>query len=321
MNKEAASVQASRVAIIGCGHVGTTAAYALLQSELVREIVLLDAEPDRAEGEAMDLQHAVPLGPPVQVWAGDYGEAARSDIVVMAAGASGKPGESRLDMLDRNVGIVRDCLEQLLREGFEGILLMTTNPVDVLAQIAQRESGLPVQRVLGTGTVIDTARLRELLGEELGVEARSVHAFILGEHGDSEMAAWSCAHIAGVPLADFAPADRQPDYNQLLQRVRRAGPEVAARKGSTSFAIASCVRRICEAILRDEHTVLPVSTRMQGQYGIDGVYLSTPCVVGARGVERVIELPLSEAEQGDLRASADVLRRALEGLAAKEGTA
>ncbi len=300
-----------RVAVIGCGNVGATTAYALLQSHLVRELVLLDVNEEKAEGEARDLQHAVPLGPPVQVWVGDYAEAARSAIVVVTAGSAGKQGGSRLDLLDDNIGVIRDCVRQLRAHDFDGILLMTTNPVDILAQVAQEESGLPTERVLGTGTVIDTARLRQMLGDELGVEARALDAFILGEHGDSEIAAWSCAHVAGMPLADFAGTKGPlPAWDEILHRVRRAGPEVAERKGSTTFAIASCVTRICEAILRDEHSVLPVSTRLSGQYGIDGVYLSTPCVVGARGVERVITLPLSETELKDLRASADVLRRA-----------
>ncbi len=316
MNSETAPapVRDNRVAIIGAGNVGATTAYALLQSELVREIVLLDRDGEKAEGEAMDLQHAVPLGPPVRVWAGDYRDAARSAIVVMTAGAANQPGESRLDLLERNVGVLRDCMGQLLREDFGGILLMTTNPVDVLAYLAQREGDLPAHRVIGTGTVIDTARLRQALGQELGVEGRAVDAFILGEHGDSEIAAWSCARLAGVPLADFGGADRLPDRDELLRRVRGAGPDVLARKGSTSFAIASCVRRICEAILRDEHTVLSVSTLLSGEYGIGDVYLGTPCVVGARGIERVIALPLSDDERGALHASADVLRRTREEL-------
>jgi L-lactate dehydrogenase len=310
---DALPLHANRVAIIGAGNVGATAAYALLRSEIVREIVLLDQDADKAEGEAMDLQHAVPLGPPVEVRAGDYDDAARSAIAVITAGAANKPGggaASRLDLLETNAGVVRDCVGQLVQRGFEGILLMTTNPVDVLAQIAQEEFDLPPERVIGTGTVLDTARLRHLLADALGVEARAVDAFILGEHGDSEIAVWSGARVAGVPLADFAAPGSLPDRDTLLQRVRGAAPEVVARKGNTSFAIASCVARICAAILRDERGVLPVSTRLRGEYGIDGVYLSTPCVVGANGVERVIELPLDAGERDALRASADLLRRA-----------
>ena len=306
----------SRVAIIGCGHVGSTSAYALLLNGAAREIVLVDASAEHAEGEAMDLQHAVPLGRPVRVWAGDYLDAARASLVVIAAGVGGRPNESRLDLLGRNVVVVRDCVRQLMKEGFDGIILMTTNPVDVLAQVAQAESGLAAGRVIGSGTVLDSSRLRAMLGEALGIEARSVHAYIIGEHGDSEIAAWSAARVAGVPLLDYCASDC-PDFDVILQRVRRAAPEIIGRKGYTSFAIASCVERISEAILRDEHTVLPVSTRTSGQYGIEGVYLSLPCVVGRAGVERVIELPLSDSEREGLRASAEVLRRTYEKISVK----
>ena len=300
-----------RIAIIGCGHVGATSAYALMMRGTARELVLLDSNRDIAEGEAMDLQHAVPLHRPVRIRAGDYGDAAQAAIVVIAAGVGSRPGESRLDLLGRNVGVVRECMKRLLAEDFAGIVLMTTNPVDVLAQVAQEESGLPVGRVIGSGTLLDSARLRAMLGAELGVEASSVHAYIVGEHGDSEIAGWSSAHVAGVPLHEYARNAESTRPDVLLERVRQAAPEIIKSKGYTSFAIASCVARICDAILRDERTVLPVSTRLYGQYGISDVYLSLPCVVGRGGVERVIELPLDEAEQTGLRASADVLRRTL----------
>ncbi len=313
MNRESASTARNRVAVIGCGHVGATTAYALMLNGLAPEIVLVDKDPARAEGEAMDLQHAVPISRPVRVWAGTYADAAGAAIAVIAAGAGGTPGESRLDLLDRNVGVIRECIRELKQEGFGGILLMTTNPVDILAQIAQEESGWPTGRVIGSGTVLDTARLRAILGETLEVEPRSVHAYIIGEHGDSEIAAWSTAQVAGVPLMDFA-AEGSIHRDAILKQVRRAAPEIIERKGYTSVAIASCVVRICEAILRDEHTVLPVSTIMTGQYDIDGIYLSLPCVVGRQGVERVIELPLDDAERQGLRASAAVLHSTLKKL-------
>jgi L-lactate dehydrogenase len=302
------------VAVIGCGHVGATSAYALMWGGVASEIVLVDRDARRAAGEAMDLQHAVPLGRPVRLWAGDYADAAAADIAVIAAGVGGRPGETRLDLLGRNVVVVRDCMRELLAAGFRGIVLMTTNPVDVLAQVAQAESGLAAGRVVGSGTVLDSARLRALLGDALGVEARSVHAYVVGEHGDSEVAAWSAARVAGVPLRDFCAPGECPDFGETLQRVRRAAPEIIEHKGHTAFAIASCVARICEAILRDERTVLPVSTMLTGQYGIEGVYLSLPCVVGRGGVERVVELPLDDAEREGLRASAEVLRRTLAGV-------
>ncbi len=317
-----------RIAIIGCGHVGATSAYALMTHGTAREIVLIDKDRARVEGEAMDLQHATPLARPVNIWAGDYEDAAPAAIAVIAAGAGSVPGETRLDLLGRNVHVVRECILHLLEAGFNGIVLMTTNPVDVLAQVAQEESGLLTKRVIGSGTVLDSARLRQMLGAEFGIEGRSVHAYIIGEHGDSEIAAWSSARVAGVPLEDFCKRTEGDgefreclDFNDLLNRVRRAAPEIVKRKGYTSFAIASSVSRICEAILRDEHTVIPVSTMMRGQYGVTGVYLSTPCVVGASGVERIIELPLSEEEKAGLRASADVLRRTLNQLNQRHSSA
>jgi L-lactate dehydrogenase len=305
-----------RIAVVGCGHVGTTSAYALMLRGLAREIVLLDVDRARAEGEAMDLQHAVALSRPVEVWAGDWRDAAGADIVVVAAGVGGRPGESRLDLLGRNAVVVRELVGRLAAEGFGGVLLMTTNPVDILAQLAQEVSGLPVARVISSGTVLDSARLRSMLGRRLGVEARSVHAYVVGEHGDSEVAAWSAARVAGVPLGEFCEGAGMecPDFGELLARVRRAAPDIIERKGHTSYAIASCVARICEAVLRDEHTILPVSTLTTGQYGIEGVYLSLPCVIGRAGVERVVEIPLDETERAGLVASAGVLRRTLESL-------
>ena len=314
MSVVAGEVNQGRVCVVGCGHVGTTSAYALLLGGLAREVVLLDLDERRAEGEAMDLEQAAALTRPVEVRAGNWDDAARSAIVVVAAGVGGRPGESRLDLLGRNVVVIRDVMENLLSRGFGGIVLMTTNPVDVLAQFAQEFSGLPAGRVISSGTVLDSARLRAMLGRELGVEPRSIHAYVVGEHGDSEIAAWSSARVAGVPVREFCEGQgiACPDFDELLRRVRRAAPDIIERKGYTAFAIASCVARICEAVLRDERSVLPVSTRLTGQYGIEGVYLSLPCVVGSDGVERVIEIPLDEREREGLRASADILRRTVE---------
>ena len=320
MSVSSSEVNQGRVCVVGCGHVGTTSAYALLTGGLAREVVLLDVDARRAEGEAMDLEQAAALARPVEVRAGGWDDAAHSAVVVVAAGVGGRPGESRLDLLGRNVVVIRDVMRNLLSRDFGGVLLMTTNPVDVLAQFAQEFSGLAVGRVIGSGTVLDSARLRAMLGRHLGVEPRSIHAHVVGEHGDSEIAAWSSARVAGVPLREFCEGAgvECPDFEEMLRRVRRAAPDIIERKGYTSYAIASCVARICEAVLRDEHSVLPVSTRLSGQYGIEGVYLSLPCVVGRRGVERVIELPLDDRERDGLRASADILRRTVESM--KEGS-
>ena len=306
----------NRVAIIGCGHVGATSAYSILMNGTVEELVIVDEDGEKLLGEVMDLQHAVPLASPVRIWAGDYEDAASADIVIIAAGVGSKPGETRLDLLSRNAVVIREIVQKLMRFNFDGIILMTTNPVDILAQIAQEESGLPPAGVIGSGTVLDTARLRFLLGEELGIEAGSVHAYIIGEHGNSEVATWSAARVGGAPLVDFCQPNC-PDFPKILETVRQAAPEIVRRKGYTSFAVASCVNRICTAILRDERTILPVSTMTGGQYGIDGVYLSLPCVVGRDGVEKIVELPLDDAELKGLLASADLLKRTLAELQVK----
>ena len=305
------TTEGSRITIIGAGAVGVTCAYALVLKGTAREIVLINRDPRKAEGEASDLQHAVPLGQPVKVIAGDYRDAAKSAIVIFAAGAaSSDRAETRLELLEKNVGILRDCIRKLKAENFAGLLLIASNPVDILTYIAQQESGLLHSQVIGTGTVIDTNRLRTLLGEKLGIEARSVHGYVIGEHGDSSVAVWSGTQIAGMPLASYPGAEELPSFDELLREVRNAGPEVLDLKGNTCYAIASCMERICEAILRNERSVLTVSARLNGEYRLQGVCLSTPCVLGSQGVEKVLELPLSDSEMKDLHRSAAVLRNA-----------
>jgi L-lactate dehydrogenase len=306
----------TRISIIGCGHVGTSCAYAILHNHLAREIVLIGDTEDHVHGEALDLQQAVPLGTPVKIFAGTYKDAAASSIVIMTVGTPAKFSGSRLNMLAGNVCIVRGCIQKLMAEGFDGVLLIATNPVDVLTFIAQRESGLPASQVIGSGTLLDTERLRHILGEGLNVDPRSVHAAVIGEHGDSSVAVWSAAQVAGVPLALYPGVGSLPSHEELLTSVRHAGPEVASLKGNTCFAIASCVTRICEAILRDERSVLMVSTLMNGQYGLHDVALSTPCIVGSCGVELALELRLNEAEQRALEASASILQHAYANLQA-----
>jgi L-lactate dehydrogenase len=303
----------NRVAIIGCGHVGATSAYSLLMNGLVEELVLIDKDGGKLLGEVMDLRHAVPLAHPALVHKGNYREAAKADIVVIAAGVSTQPGETRLDLLSRNITVVREIVRKLKRHKFDGILLMITNPVDILARVAQEESGLPPARVIGSGTVLDTARLRSMLSEKLQIEGRAIHAYVIGEHGESEVATWCAARIGGAPLVDFCTPDC-PDFELMLEAVRASAPEIVRHKGYTSFAAGSCVNRICEAILRDERTILPVSAMTSGQYGIAGVYLSLPCVVGRKGVEKIVELPLSEQERKGLLKSAAILNTTYETL-------
>jgi L-lactate dehydrogenase len=271
---------------------------------------LIGDGPTHVQGEALDLQQAVPLGSPITVTAGTYKEAAASAIVIVTVGTPGTFQGSRLDMLAGNAVIVRACIAKLMAEGFDGVVIIATNPVDVLTYIVQKESGLPATRLIGSGTLLDSERLRHILGEQLNVDARSIHAAVIGEHGDSSVAVWSAAQVAGLPLRLYPGAERLPSHEALLIAVRYAGPVVATLKGNTCFAIAACVTRICEAILRDERAVLVVSTLMTGQYGLHNISLSTPCIVGCDGVESVIELHLNAAEQKALEASAAVLQRA-----------
>ncbi len=303
------SASVNRIAIIGAGHVGATLAYALMLREIVGEIVLLDANAKLAEAEALDLEHANALARPARIWAGDYTDAARASIAVITAGATMKAGgETRLALLDRSAQIVRACVHELISAGFSGIIVIASNPVDIMAQIAHDLSGLPAGSVIGSGTLLDSARLRSLLGAKLGLDPRSVFGYVLGEHGDSEVAAFSIAQVGSMPLGDYAGAAQPLDTARIQDDVRRAGYRILDGKGYTSFGVASAVVRICEAIVWDEHAVLPVSCLTTGQYGISGVYMSLPCVLCARGIERIITPPLDEADLRALLASAAVLR-------------
>lgn len=252
----------------------------------------------------------MPLGSPIKVVAGDYKDAAASAVAILTASAPGGFTGSRFDMMAANIDILRSCVGQLRAEGFEGVLIIATNPVDVLTYIAQKESGLPAGHVIGSGTLLDSERLRNI-GEQLDVDPRSVHAFVIGEHGDSSVAVWSAAQVAGLPLLSYPGAGALSPSEDLLTAVRYAGPVVASLKGNTCFAIAACVTRICEAVLRDERSVLAVSTLIDGQYGLHDVALSTPCVVGRDGIESVIELRLDANEQSALERSAGVLKDAI----------
>jgi L-lactate dehydrogenase len=304
--------QAVRIAVVGAGHVGATFAYTLLLSGLAAEIVLIDAAPARAEGEAMDLNHAVPFAPPTRVWAGAYADCAGAAVTVVAAGAAQNPGETRLDLVKRNAAIFREVVPEVARHSPDGLILVATNPVDVLTYAAWKLSGLPAERVLGSGTILDTARFRSLLSRHYGVDPRSVHAFIIGEHGDSEVPVWSLANIAGMRLPDYCAAQGLPfdraAMDDIFRQTRDAAYHIIERKGATYYAVAAGLMRIVEAVLRDQRTVLSVSSLIRGHYGLEDVCLSLPTVVRRRGVERVLKLDLSPAEVAALQRSSEVLK-------------
>ena len=307
-----------KAAVIGCGFVGSSIAFTLMQSGIFSELVLIDANRDKAEGEAMDLSHGLPFTHPMDIRAGDYDDVADCALVIVTAGAGQKPGETRLDLVHKNVAIFRSIIPEIARRNRDAILLIVSNPVDVLTWAAWKLSGYPANRVLGSGTVLDTARLKYLLGERLGVDSRSVHAFIIGEHGDSELAVWSGANVSGVPLDHFCELRGHFDHpaanDRLYRQVRDSAYEIIARKGSTYYGVAMAVTRIALAVVRDEHSILPVSSLMSGLYGLDDLCLSLPAVVGRTGVETVLDLALSPLEQSDLLRSAHTLRQVLDTL-------
>ena len=307
------NVNLRKAAIIGCGFVGASSAFALMQSGLFSELVLIDAQQARAEGEALDISHGLPFARPMDIHAGSYAEIADAAVIIVTAGAAQKPGETRLDLVKKNVAIFRSIMEQIRSLDCQGVLLVVANPVDILTHTAICLSGMPENRVMGSGTVLDTARLKYLLGEHLQVDSRSVHAFIIGEHGDSEIAVWSSANVSGVPLHDFCEMRGHFRHEEAMHRiaesVKNSAYEIIARKQATYYGVAMAVKRICEAVIRDEKSVLPVSGMLHGQFGIEGVTLSMPAIVGKNGREGFVPIQLSDAEQNALRQSAAGLKR------------
>lgn len=311
-------INARKAAIIGCGFVGSSIAFALMQRGIFSDMVLIDVNRAKAEGEALDLGHGLPYAASMDIYAGDYQDVADCGLIVITAGANQKPGETRLDLIEKNVGILKTILPQITATGFSGILMMVANPVDVLTYAAQRISGYPTQRVFGSGTVLDTARLKYLLGRHLDVDSRSVHAVIIGEHGDSELPVWSGANISGIELNHFCELRGHYQHETSMQRiyeeVRDSAYQIIEKKGATYYGIAMAVARIAESIVKDEQAVLPVSVELQGEYGLSGLALSIPSVIGKNGIEKVLEIPLSKAEQDSLQMSASQLGQIIRGL-------
>ena len=308
-------VNPRKAAMIGCGFVGSASVFSLMQTSLFSEIVLIDADPLKAEGEAMDISHGIPFSRPMKIYAGNYDDIVDAAIIIITAGANQKPDETRLDLVHKNIGIYQSIIPEIAKRGCGGILLVVSNPVDILTYTALKLSGFPEKRVIGSGTVLDTARLKYQLGEHLGVDSRSVHAFIIGEHGDSELAVWSSANVSGVPLHQFCEMrgyyDHDTQTERIYQNVQNSAYEIIERKRATYYGVAMAVRRICEAIMRNEKSVLPVSTMMHGEYGISDVALSMPAIVGAGGVERLVPISLDEEETKKLQQSGATLKEVI----------
>lgn len=312
------TVNPKKAVMVGCGFVGSASVFALMQSGLFTEIVLIDADKNKAEGEAMDISHGIPFARPMKIYAGDYDDAADAAIIIVSAGAGQKPGETRLDLVHKNVSIFKSIIPEIAKRGFDGILLIVANPVDILTQVAIKLSGLPEDRVIGSGTVLDSARLKYKLGEHLSVDSRTVHAFIVGEHGDSEVVAWSSANVSGVELSKMCEMrghyQHKKNTEEIAAAVKNSAYDIINRKHATYYGIAMSVRRICEVIMRDEKSILPVSHMMHGVYGIDGVVLSMPAIVGSDGVEADIPIELNGEEALKLKESADALKEIVDSL-------
>ena len=280
-------INIQKAAVIGCGFVGSTIAYTLMQKGTFSELVLIDAVQAKEEGEAMDISHGLPFAHAMDIIPGSYEDIADAAVVIITAGANQKPGETRLD-----------------------------NPVDILTQVALKESGFPKERVIGSGTVLDTARLKYLISEKLDVDSRNVHAFIAGEHGDSELAVWSCANVYGIGIKEFARmrgfSDFSDEMDEIYHAVRDSAYEIIERKGATYYGIGMAAARIAEAIVRDSHAVVPISVSLNGEYGLDGLCLSIPTIIGNKGAEQVLEINLSDEEKEKLKKSAEELKAVLE---------
>ena len=310
------AINSRKAAIVGCGFVGSASAFALMESSLFSEIVLIDADKNKAEGEALDISHGLPFAKPMQLYAGDYKDISDAAVIIVTAGAGQKPGETRLDLVKKNVGIFKSIIPEIAKYNQEGILLVVANPVDILTYVAAKLSGFDENRVFGSGTVLDTARLKHLLGEHLGVDSRSVHAFIIGEHGDSEIAAWSSANVSGIPLNAFC--ERRGHFNhssamrKIAEDVKMSAYEIIEKKKATYYGIAMSVKRICEAIVRDEKSILPISSLQNDSNGLGDVALSMPAIVGKDGVEGLVPIKLSEQEMEALKESARTLRAVID---------
>ena len=306
-------INIQKAAIIGCGFVGTSIAFSLVQKGIFSELVLIDANEKKAEGEAMDLSHGLPFTKPMEIKAGGYEDIADCAMIIITAGANQKPGETRLDLVHKNVEIYKSIIPKIVEKNQEATLLIVSNPVDIMTYVALKLSGYPSHKGIGSGTVLDTARLKYLLSRHLDVDSRSIHAFIIGEHGDSELAVWSAANVSGIPLNHFCELrgyfDHMESMDRIYQSVRDSAYEIIEKKGATYYGVAMAVCRIAESVIRNEHSIMPISVYLDGLYGLHDICLSIPTVVGQEGAEKVLDIPLDLMEMGKLVYSAEELKK------------
>ncbi|WP_207694459.1 L-lactate dehydrogenase 2 [Enterococcus sp. DIV0212c] len=307
-----------KVVVVGTGFVGTSIAYSMINQGIVNELVLIDVNQEKAEGEALDLLDGVSWGQEnVDVWSGGYEECHDADVVVITAGANQKPGQTRLELVDINASIMKSIVQKIMDTGFDGILLVASNPVDVLTYVAWKTSGFPANRVLGTGTTLDTTRFRKELAAKLKIDPRSIHGYIIGEHGDSEVAVWSHTTVGGKPILEFIVKNNRlgiEDLALISDRVKNAAYEIIDRKQATYYGIGMSTARIVKAVLNNEQAVLPVSSYLNGEYGESGLFTGVPSVVNQSGVREIIELNIDANEQLQFRESVKQLRQVIESL-------
>ena len=303
-----------KIILVGDGAVGSSYAFALVAQNIAQEIGIIDINRAKAQGDAMDLSHAIAFTKHKKIYAADYSDAHDADIVVITAGAAQKPGETRLDLVHKNLKINRAVVKEIVASGFNGIFLVASNPVDILTYSTWKFSGFPKEKVIGSGTSLDSARFRQALSDLLEVDARNVHAYILGEHGDSEFPVWSHANVAGLPIYDWVMAHPEIDEEAMVNlffSVRDAAYDIIEKKGATFYGIAVSLARITQAILDNENAVLPLSVYVNGEYGLDDIYIGSPAIINAQGIKQVIEIPLTDGEQDRMTASASQLKEIL----------
>lgn len=308
-----------KVVLVGDGAVGSAYAFALMQQGLAEELVVVDVIKERIEGDALDLEDAQVFTAPKKVYAGDYSDAKDADLVVITAGAPQKPGETRLDLVDKNLKILSSIVKPIVDSGFNGIFLIAANPVDILTYATWKFSGFPKNRVIGSGTSLDTSRLRVALGKKFDLDPRSIEAFVLGEHGDTEFAAYDEATVASKPLRQVAEEHglSSADLDEIEDQVMHKAYEIINRKGATYYGVATSLMRITKAIFRDENAILPVGASLEGEYGLDDVFIGTPAIINSTGMAGVVEVPLSDTEKAKMKASAETLKKVTkDGLAA-----
>lgn len=304
-----------KVAVVGCGAVGASIAFSLMQSRLYSEMVLIDVNTAKAEGEAMDISNGLAYSGSMKVYSGDYSNVGDASLIIITAGVAQKPGETRIDLVNKNRMILGSVISEIKKTPFEGILLIVTNPVDILTHEVIKISGYPENKVIGSGTVLDSARLKDGISHHLAVDPQNVHTMIMGEHGDSEVPIWSITNVSGIPLNEFCEIrgyyDHDAGMQKLYEDVRDSAYKIIEKKGSTCYGIAMACTRIARCIVRDEHTILPVSASLHGEYGIKDVNLSVPSIVGKNGIEKVLEIKLNDKELAALRKSGEEMKEIL----------